>query len=295
MKNCRVWIIYSENIIKARKKHGYFDKMIRFAKENNIDLEIKSADKFIVVAGSSNDLYYDGKQVNDLPDYVIMRRFEIYLGRTLEKNGVKVINSVQSMVDTRNKMKIHQILSENGIRTPKTIYLINKNFSNNNYDYVTNILGSNKFIVKYIFGSEGTDIFLIETKEEFDELNKKYAGKILCQEYIESSYGRDIRCYVVGGKFLGSAVRKNKNSFKSNLAQGGIPLKFDADDNIKALAISVSNAIGCDICGVDILFDKDGLYTVCEVNSVPGFKSLKALFGLNDYNIFINLIKDLTE
>ena len=58
------------------------------------------------------------------------------------------------------------------------------------------------------------------------------------------------------------------------------------------MAVDAAKAFDLDICGVDILFKGNDAYTVCEVNALPGFKSLEgtiliivSLFG----NFFIFL------
>jgi glutathione synthase/RimK-type ligase-like ATP-grasp enzyme len=47
-----------------------------------------------------------------------------------------------------------------------------------------------------------------------------------------------------------------------------------------------------EICGIDILTGENNEYYVCEVNSVPGFKSLKFTRGMDEVDIFLNLLKD---
>ncbi|WP_368412140.1 hypothetical protein [Synechococcus sp.] len=39
-------------------------------------------------------------------------------------------------------------------------------------------------------------------------------------------------------------------------------------------------ALNLDIAGVDLLFDGDG-YSICEVNSAPGFQGFETATGLN--------------
>lgn len=290
------WIIYSKSTIEKKTKSGEIEKTKKYAKDNfNIDVDIISShDFFISCEKGFNKIYYQGREINDLPKIVVFRKYDIYLARQLELMGVKVMNSTQAMIDARNKMKTYQVLANKGISTPKTLYIVSgikkKHFC---YDEVVKFFNSNKFILKYTYGSQGKYVHLITCEEEFNEAVKKYEGICVFQEYIESSFGKDIRCYVIGGKFIGAAIRQSAgDDFRSNLARGGHALKFDYNEKVAKLAVDASNAFNLDICGVDILFKDNDDYTVCEVNALPGFKSLRATTGKRGSIVLLELIKD---
>lgn len=294
MKNkCDVWFLYSGYTYNKKMESGYIDSLRKKAEEYNISMDVKDTHKFTIVSGEKNELYYDGKKVENFPKFAIVRRYEIYLGRVLEMNGVKVFNNVQAMIDSRNKLKTHQMLSYAGVLSPKTVYIVPKKcLKNITYDEVCKRLESNTFILKWVYGSQGTHVHLVDNENTFDELVKKYDGKILCQEFIKSSFGMDIRAYVIGGKYIGAAIRKSNGGFKSNLAQGGEAVLFEEDDKIKDLAEKAAKAVNLDICGVDILKGENDKYYICEVNCVPGFKSISRTKKINEKDIFLTLIRD---
>ena len=287
------WLLFSTNSIKTKTESGYIDTLLEKARENNINLEIKNIHKFSILSKDKNELYYDGKLVTELPKIAITRRYEIYLTRQLELMGVMVCNSPGPNCDARNKMKVHQLLAQKGIKTPATVFSCFKNnYSNISYENTCKMLGSTKFVLKWLYGSQGKHVFLVDNKELFDKLVAKYKGRVLCQEYIEESYGMDIRAYVINGKFLTAAIRKSSgNDFRSNLAQGGEALDVCCDEKLIKIAEDAANAIGLDICGVDVLVGKDGYY-ICEVNANPGFKCIGRVHGIDEKDIFINLIKE---
>ncbi|MEG1457518.1 MAG: RimK family alpha-L-glutamate ligase [Bacilli bacterium] len=291
--NVDAWLFYSGNVYDKKKENGYIDKIIKKAHdEYGFNLEVYSSHKFIVVSGKENTLYYDNEEVKSVPKVVVMRRYEIYLGRQLELMGAKVYNNIQSLIDARNKMKIHQMLASNHVNTPKTIYIVpKKNLSNIKYKDACSILG-NKFVMKWIYGSQGKHVFLVDNEDEFNRIVKKYEGKVLCQEYLKASYGMDIRAYVIGGKYIGAAIRKSNGDFRSNLARGGEAIKFEYDKRVEDIALKAAHASNMDICGVDILLGDDHEYYICEVNGVPGFKSLNRTMGINEQDILLTLIKD---
>ena len=186
MKKVDVWLFFANISYNEKEQSGYIKEIVKKAKkEYNIILEVKNVQKFHIVSGEKNELYYDGKLVNELPTYAIIRRYEIYLMRQLELMGVTVFNSVSAMIDARNKMKVHQILASNHINTPKTVYTVFKNSCNNIlYKDITKILGSKRFILKWIYGSQGKHVYLVEDEATFNKLVLKYKGRILCQEYL---------------------------------------------------------------------------------------------------------------
>jgi RimK family alpha-L-glutamate ligase len=290
------WIVYTKNTIEKKKNNGQIDAAKKYAKDNyNIDIDYVSSHDFsISCEEGKNKIFYQGKEVKELPKIVIFRKYDIYLARQFELLGVKVMNSTQAMIDARNKMKTYQVLASKGINIPKTFYIVSgikrKYFY---YDEVCKFFNSNKLILKYTYGSQGKYVHLITNEEEFNEYVQKYEGICIFQEYIESSFGKDIRCYVIGGKFVGAAIRQSDgNNFRSNLAQGGHALNFDYNEKVVKLAVDASNAFNLDICGVDILFRGNDEYTVCEVNALPGFKSLRATSGKRGDVTLIELIND---
>ncbi len=290
------WIIYSKPTAEKKQKSGEIEKIRKYAKDKyniNVDI-ISSHDFFISCEKGENKIYYQGKEIVDLPKIVVFRKYDIYLARQFELMGVKVMNSTQAMIDARNKMKTYQVLANKGISTPKTLYIVSGIKKKTlYYDQVCKFFNSNKFILKYTYGSQGKYVHLITSEEEFNEAVKKYEGICIFQEYIESSFGKDIRCYVIGGKFVGAAIRQSSgDDFRSNLARGGHALKFEYNEKVAKLAVDASNAFNLDICGVDILFKGNDEYTVCEVNALPGFKSLRATTEKRGSIVLLELIND---
>jgi RimK family alpha-L-glutamate ligase len=86
---------------------------------------------------------------------------------------------------------------------------------------------------------------------------------------------------VVGGRVLGAMRRRSTDgSFKANISRGGDGGPFPLNSAIEDLALASASAVNLEIAGVDLLFDGDG-YSVCEVNSAPGFAGFEQATGLN--------------
>src|SRR5699024_3648035 len=119
-------------------------------------------------------------------------------------------------------------------------------------------------IMKEAFGSFGEQVYLIHNEEEM--LNKITALKdrpYVFQQFIKTSFGRDLRLHVVGDKVAASMYRKTEDDFRSTA--GGIRLAYEPTKEEAALAIAATKAIGADFAGVDLLFGTDDEHIVSEV------------------------------
>ncbi|MEC9091100.1 MAG: hypothetical protein VX438_00230, partial [Planctomycetota bacterium] len=78
-----------------------------------------------------------------------------------------------------------------------------------------------------------------------------------------------------------SILRTNPHTWIKNAAQGGSSHPYQPTDEEIEIAFAARDSIGGNIVGVDILQDRDGNYSVLEVNAVPGWKQLEAALDLN--------------
>lgn len=215
-------------------------------------------------------LYYKNEPLLELPKVVFARGNCYKLMHYLKNKGVVIINGFLNMVYMKDKWQTYLELKKININQPRTI---NSN-SVIPFKNVVKELGV-PFIVKYRFGSQGKSVFKIETEEEYKNIISKYNfDDLILQEYISTSFGKDIRIFVVGNKYFG-AVRDNtqNNDFRANLAQGGISYKFEIDNDFKEEITKICNYFKTEIVGLDFLFGKNGEYVFCEANGNAGFKS----------------------
>ena len=148
------------------------------------------------------------------------------------------------------------------------------------------------FIIKYRFGKQGMNIYIINNENEFKELLKNInPDDYILQEYIQNTYGKDVRVFIVGNKVVGACERVNDSDFKSNLAQGGLSYHFELNEEIIDDSLTLKNELLGDIISVDYVFGDDGLL-FCEANTNPGFASFIYL-GYPMRQIFMDYIKDL--
>ncbi|MDR2830909.1 MAG: RimK family alpha-L-glutamate ligase [Methanobrevibacter sp.] len=249
-----------------------------------LDLKVVELDEIRAVFDSDmNKINVSGEWV-DCPDVIfatLMSEKDFYhykaVLRMFESLGAICVNSWESIEKAVDKLYTFQIIRNfiSEIKIPKTM-LITKNSTSEEIQEIINF----PLVLKPNSGSKGSDVVLIETKEELDKiLTMLFAGsldyELLAQEAIMSSKGRDIRVIVYGGEVLHSFVRTNDNDFRSNLHQGGRILNFDPPTFLIDASSRISDIFGLKICSIDYLFgETEDEYYLGEVNSFPGFKYL---------------------
>lgn len=232
-------------------------------------------------------------------DFCVFLDKDKYALKGIEKSGLPVYNAYEPITICDDKMLTFLYLANNGIPMPKTIpglLCFNKNgkISASTVDAIVDKLGL-PVIVKECFGSLGKGVYLANTKQELTDVCQKLIGKPhLFQEFISSSYGKDIRVIVIGDKVVGAIMRVSNGDFRSNISSGGHGEKFELDDKMKSLALKVSKTLNLKYCGMDFLIGKNGEPLVCEVNSNAFFKGFEKTTGINVAKLYAQfIIEDL--
>ncbi|MEA2016137.1 MAG: RimK family alpha-L-glutamate ligase [Actinomycetota bacterium] len=284
MRKTKIWILEKktdfESYTSARFKQA--------AKNMNIDLKLIAPEDIdlMVTKEDSKSIIYKGNVIS-LPDFLIPRigtisYYALAIIRQLERFGVFVLNSSQSMEISKDKLSTLQLLSTKNISVPKTmlarfpfdISLVEKEFSY-------------PIIVKTVVGSRGRGVFCVEDRNKLKdlinllEISKDPKTNLILQEFVSTSRGKDIRVIIIGGRAIGAMLRKSSDgSFKANYSSGGLVENYKINPTIEWLAVESAKIVGLDIAGVDILFDRDS-YKVCEVNSYPGFEGFEKATKIN--------------
>jgi len=227
-------------------------------------------------------------QVVDLPKIIIPRTgsgtgyFGFAILRHFERLGIPTVNKSYAIEATKDKLFAHQVLAEHGIPTPKTMLVKHPV----NSKLVDKVIGW-PAVVKIMAGSYGKGVYIVSSREKFHDFIEFAHGiksdeAIIVQEYIAEQPGTDLRVFVIGDKVLGAIKRSSTDgSFKANLTRGGVGEVYPVTDQIEKIALDTARALDLEVAGVDLLFDKDGGYKVCEANSAPGFQGFEKATGIN--------------
>lgn len=278
-----LWILYTISFKENQPNPA--TRMYDEAIKNNIDSKLMY---YELLKEENNNLYYDNILITDFPKIALLRGNDTNVSKILEKRGIKVINSTFTINNCVDKLKTHEFVKRLNINQILTYWL-----NDINYEKAVSLVGL-PFILKYRFGKQGMNIYIINNIDEFNEVLKNInPSDYLLQEYIKNTYGKDVRVFIIGNEVIGACMRVNNSDFKSNLAQGGLSYHYEIDDIIKNNSLKLAKELKGDIISVDYVFGDNGLL-FCEANTNPGFASFNYL-GYPIRELFMKYIKKLLK
>lgn len=277
------WSIYKDSANSLKPEAYEMNKLVQVAEEDGVTLDVFSPERFDLLVTSDDDgsILIDGKP-QPLPDFILPRMgagttyFALAVMRHLERLGVYSVNSSESIETVKDKLYTQQILAQNSIPVPKTMLV---KFPIN-VDLVEKTFGF-PVVVKTLSGSQGSGVFLSESKTSFKDLMQLMEAtspkaNIILQKYLSTSKGKDLRVFTLGGKAIACIERSApKGEFKANYSAGGSVKPYTITPEIEWLATQTSRILGLNMAGIDLLFDKDH-YKICEANSSPGFEGIES-------------------
>ena len=261
-------------------------RLLESARSKNIDLSILTPEQFeLVVTRSDRNSILVDDQTTLLPDFILPRIgsstsfYALSVIRQLEHCGVYSCNSANAIQNVKDKLLMHQILAYSKLPTPKTMLA---KFPVD-ISVVKREIGV-PLIIKNVTGTQGRGVYLCESEEKFSDIMELiYANNnnanIIIQEFIETSYGKDLRVFVIGGKVVGCMQRIAKSGFKANFSIGADVQPFELTPEAEWIATEAARLLNLDVAGVDLLFGEDGKYLICEANSSPQFHGLENVVG----------------
>lgn len=273
--------IIINGFLREEKFFSLYSALKQSADKAGLQLELKTNIELMCDIAS-------GKTVANetLPPFAIFWDKDVRLAKTLEAVGMKLFNSASAIELCDDKSLTHIALM-NRVPQPKTV-LIPLTFPRVGYtdctflEKIADYLGF-PLVIKQCFGSFGAGVYLARNMDEAKAaLMKTAGGAAIAQQYIASSFARDIRAYIVGDKVAAAMLRHNESGdFRANVAQGGKADAYALNEAQAALAVKTAQLLGCTFAGVDLLFGENGEMTVCEVNSNAHFAGISAATGVN--------------
>jgi ribosomal protein S6--L-glutamate ligase len=204
----------------------------------------------------------------------------VAIARQFERMGTYIANSSDGIQNSRDKLHATQVLSANHIPVPTTALVRDWR----DVERAIRQVGGVPCVIKAHEGTQGNGVFLAHTEREANELAWKileHAERVLVQEYIRESHGRDVRVLVVGGKVVAAMRRRaHGREFRSNFHLGGSVESIDLPDDYARIACKAARLLGLDVAGVDLLESSRGPLLL-EVNSSPGLEGIEKATGVN--------------
>lgn len=293
--NLHGWIIYNGNL-PGNKFLDFAEWMQEAAAKKNSDTTIfKNNELLSYLTSSQLELLQQPKE--KLPDYVVFADKDIYLAKQFELLGVRVFNRARAIEVSDDKITSYQLLATQNLPIPKTI-IAPKIFSTGQLDDNTIQLAVNKLgfpmILKEAFGSFGEQVYLIHTKQELIQKVQSLQGKaFMFQEFISSSYGKDMRLHVVGDHVVAAMERMSADDFRANITAGGTMKAHHPPKQEQEMAIAATKAVGADFAGVDLLYGPDNKPIVCEINSNAHIRNMFECTNINVADFIMDYILEI--
>jgi len=226
-------------------------------------------------------VYYEGHPLHEI-DAVIPRigasvtMFGTAVVRQFELMKVFCTLESQAIVRSRDKLRSLQIMSEEGLGVPKTVFA--KHPKNEEVDKLIKMIGGTPVIMKLLEGTQGLGVVLAETRKAAKSVIEAFTGlkvNILIQEFIKEAGGSDIRAFVVDGKVVGAMKRTGaEGDFRSNIHRGGSAKVIKLSAKERNAAKKAAKCMGLSVAGVDMLQCERGPL-ILEVNSSPGLQGIE--------------------
>lgn len=271
------WLVVN-GFLRSAKFEEIYALIVTAFESKGISISVKTNDILLAVLN---------RPMDDKPDFVLFWDKDVALARHLENEGLRLFNPARGIELCDDKGWTALALEGSGVPIPKTI-LAPLKFGNDeypSYDFLDSVIAELGFplIVKERKGSFGREVRLVESRSELlGILRKTSAVESVFQEFIASSFGRDVRLQTLGDSVAASVTRRGApGDFRSNVTAGGYMTPFDPPQSFIDAALAAAKRLGLDFAGVDLLFGPDGEPILCEVNSNPHFKNLFDATGLN--------------
>ncbi|KAG2459559.1 beta-citrylglutamate synthase B [Polypterus senegalus] len=287
----RVWFVTDRRISEDYPQVQILRALRQRCLEDDVDFRAVRMDQIVLtITDGQLGLRVDQEVVTSYPQVVVMRvptpwvqsDSDITVLRHFEKMGCRLVNRSQAILNCVNKFWTFQELAGHGVPLPDT-------FSYGGHEDFAKMIDEAEplgypVVVKNTRGHRGKAVFLARDKHHLSDISHliRHEAPYLFQKYVKESHGKDIRVVVVGGRVIGSMLRCSTDGrMQSNCSLGGIGVMCPLSEQGKQLAVQVSNILGMDVCGIDLLMMEDGSFVVCEANSNVGFTAFDQACGLD--------------
>ncbi|MBN1518664.1 MAG: hypothetical protein JW923_01080 [Spirochaetales bacterium] len=195
--------------------------------------------------------------------------------RMLEDARIPCVNPACAHALARDKAASAVFFRSIGARHPSTALIMSP----------SDALLPFPFVAKPRYGKMGRGVALIENLGRWSEWLGEHASEdgVIIQEFLPSTEGRDLRFFFAAWEGTGNpvCVRRQGGGFLSNAHAGAIMDRYTPPDWLDTEARRIFLQSKLVYGTVDFLFEADGGFSVCELNSCPGFEELERATGLD--------------
>ena len=210
----------------------------------------------------------------------------------LEKIGICVVNSRETISIAADKYRTYIKLKDYGLTQPKTILVPNEDSLET---AVKNLETKFPIIMKTLRGSKGIGVLFIESERALSSIvqlmyKTDSNADLLIQEYIKTDF--DVRVMVLDSQVIATMQREVvEGDFRSNFSQGSKVKPYKLTELEIEQVLLAAKALGGILSAVDFIASKNPQKNppyILEVNSSPGTE------GIEEANKK-NIVKDILE
>jgi len=272
-------------------------RLVQAAVLRGHDVEVLDTLQFSIdLAQGSPRMFYQSQEVGDW-DAVIPRigssitHFGTAVVRQFEQMDVFSAISSQGIANSRDKLRALQILGRHDVSIPQTTFV--RNLAD--VQPAIRRIGGAPVVIKLLEGTQGVGVILAEsegTAEAIVETMHSTKQKVLVQEFVAESKGRDIRAFVVGDRVVASMRRVARgNEYRSNVHRGARTEMVQLSEEDQQVAVRAAQLMGLRVAGVDMLESRTGPM-IMEVNSSPGLEGIERCSRLDIAGSIIDYVAE---
>ena len=197
----------------------------------------------------------------------------------LEKLGICVVNSRETISIAADKFRTYIKLKDYGLTQPKTVLVPNEDSLET---AVENLETKFPIIMKTLRGSKGVGVLYIESERALTSIvqlmyKTDSNADLLIQEYIKTDF--DVRAIVLDGQVIATMQREVvEGDFRSNFSQGSKVKSYNLTELEVEQVLLAAKALGGILSAVDFIASKKPKKNppyILEVNSSPGTEGIE--------------------
>ena len=199
----------------------------------------------------------------------------------LKMLGVLVYNDGRAVERTVDKAMTSFLLHHYCVSTPPTWVCESRHHAQQ--ALLRETMAGHALVMKPLFGSQGMGVRKLQRGDALPvPMEQHVEGLYYLQRYVDSGEDawHDYRIFIINGRAVAAMVRHG-STWINNVALGArcepVAITGEAAD----LALAAAKAVDIDYCGVDVICDGQGRLYVLEVNSIPAWKGLQAVSGVD--------------
>lgn len=229
--------------------------------------------------GNDTALLLNGKPIRE-PHVAIPR-----IGANMTSRGAAIIRQLDvlniphtmnanGLMLARDKMSCLQVLAGNGVAVPRTVLC----FTLSEVKQAAAAMDDYPVVLKLLESTHGVGVALAHTPYQLERIAEGFLriqDRVILQEFVAESDGRDIRALVVGDRVVAAMERKaGEGEFRANMHRGATARAVTLSPEDEALALRAAAIAGVEVAGVDLLPSDRGPLLM-EVNASPGLEGIE--------------------